>query len=126
MKLLDISKHPGAYGILGASFGGLMSIYTGLRIPEIFGNVLSQSAVFEFEGRDFAAVDLIKHRHAPSINIWMDAGRLEWLLEDNRRMQPLLQEKGYQVIYREFNGGHNFTAWRNDIWRGLEALFPLG
>ena len=124
LKLLDISKHPGAYGILGASFGGLMSIYTGLRMPEIFGNVLSQSAVFEFEGRDFAAVDLIKHGHAHSINIWMDAGRLEWLLEDNRRMQPLLQEKGYQVTYREFNGGHNFTAWRNDIWRGLEVMFP--
>jgi enterochelin esterase family protein len=76
------------------------------------------------EGRDFAAVDLIKHGHARDINIWMDAGKLEWLLKDNRRMQPILKKKGYNVIYREFSAGHNYTAWRDDVWRGLEALFP--
>jgi enterochelin esterase family protein len=124
LNLLDIKRHPGAYGVLGASFGGLMSVYTGLRMPEIFGNVLSQSGVFGFEGRDFAAVDLIRHRQAREIKIWMDAGKLEWLLKDNRRMQPLLKEKGYNVTYCEYTGGHNFTAWRNDIWRGLEAMFP--
>jgi enterochelin esterase-like enzyme len=126
LNLLDIKKHPGAYGILGASFGGLMSMYTGLRMPDIFGNVLSQSAVFEMEGRDFAAVDLIRHGHAQDINIWMDAGKLEWLLKDNRRMQPILKEKGYKVVYREFTAGHNYTAWRDNIWRGLETMFPYG
>jgi len=121
---LDIKKHPGAYGILGASFGGLMSVYTGLRLPDIFGNVLSQSAVFEMEGRDFAAVDLIKYAHANNIKIWMDAGKLEWLLKDNRRMQPIFRENGYNVIYREFAAGHNYTAWRDDIAHGLESMFP--
>jgi len=124
LNLLDIKKHPGAYGILGASFGGLMSVYTGLRLPDIFGNVLSQSAVFEMEGRDFAAVDLIRHGHARNIKIWMDAGKLEWLLKDNRRMQPILKENGYHVIYREFAAGHNYTAWRDHISYGLEVLFP--
>ena len=124
LNLLGIKKHPGAYGILGASFGGLMSVYTGLRMPDIFGNVLSQSGVFEMGGRDFAAVDLIRHRHANNIKIWMDAGKLEWLLKDNRRMQPILKENGYNVIYREFTAGHNYTAWRDDIAHGLEALFP--
>jgi enterochelin esterase family protein len=125
LNLLDIEENPGAYGVLGASLGGLMSIYTGLRMPEVFGNVLSQSGVFEFEGRDFAAVDLIRHSHGRNIKIWMDVGKLEWLLEDNRRMQPLLRDKGYQVIYREFSGGHNYTSWRDDIWRGLEEMFSL-
>ena len=124
LNLLNIKKHPGAYGILGASFGGLMSVYTGLRMPDIFGNVLSQSAVFEMGGRDFAAVDLIRHGHARDIKIWMDAGKLEWLLKDNRRMQPVLKENGYHVIYREFSAGHNYTAWRDDISYGLEAMFP--
>jgi len=123
LNLVDIRQNPGAYGVLGASFGGLMSIYTGLRMPEIFGKVIAQSAVFEFEGRDFAAVDLIKYGHSRRIRIWMDAGRLEWLLEDNRRMQPILKESGYDVTYREFTGGHNYTAWRDDVWRGLEAMF---
>jgi enterochelin esterase family protein len=100
-------------------------MYTGLRMPEVFGKVLSQSGVFEMEGRDFAAVDLIRHGQANQLNIWMDAGKLEWLLEDNRRVHTLLAEKHYQVTYREFTGGHCYTAWRDNVWRGLEALFPV-
>jgi enterochelin esterase family protein len=39
-------------------------------------------------------------------------------------MYALLKEKGYNVAYREFTAGHNYTAWRDDVWRGLEAMFP--
>jgi len=125
LNLLDIKKQPGAYGVLGASAGGLMSMYTGLRMPDIFGKVLSQSGVSALNGRDFATVDLVRHKHARDIKIWMDAGKLEFLLEDNRRMSALLEENDYQVTYREFSGGHSFTAWRDDIWHGLEAMFPI-
>ena len=75
--------------------------------------------------REVAAVDLVRHQHAHNIKIWMDVGRMDELLEDNRKMSALLQDKGYQVTYREFSGGHNYTAWRDDLWRGLEELFPL-
>ncbi|MEW6031070.1 MAG: alpha/beta hydrolase-fold protein [Chloroflexota bacterium] len=122
LKLLDIQKQPGAFGVLGASFGGLMSVYTGLRMPEIFGRVLSQSPVFETEGRDFAAVDLI--RHAPARpKIYMDVGALDFLLEDNRRMLPLLRERGFDLTYHEYGGAHNYTSWRDQIHIGLERMF---
>jgi enterochelin esterase family protein len=39
-------------------------------------------------------------------------------------MRDLLTEAGYTLTYREYNGGHNYTAWREEVWRGLEALFP--
>lgn len=123
LNLLDVTKHPGAYGVLGASFGGLMSMYTGLRMSEIFGKVISQSGVFESEGRDFVAVDLIRSRQSRKIKIWMDIGRFDWLLEDNRRLQPLLLENGYDVAYREFSGGHNYTCWRDEVWIALEHHF---
>jgi len=124
LNLLNIEKHPGAYGVLGASLSGTMSLYTGLRMPEIFGKVLSQSGAFAIESLDFAAVDLVKHGQAHDINIWMDVGRLDELLQDNRGMHALLEEKGYQVTFREFTAGHCYTAWRDDIWRGLEVMFP--
>ncbi|MBI5933223.1 MAG: esterase family protein [Chloroflexi bacterium] len=124
LKLLDIKKHPGAFGVLGASFGGLMSVYTGLRLPDIFGRVLSQSAVFETEGRDFVAVDLI--RHAPARpKIHMDCGRMDFLIEDNRRMIPLLRERGFDLTYHEYGGAHNYTSWRDNIHLGLEEMFGL-
>jgi enterochelin esterase family protein len=94
-------------------------------MQEIFGKVLSQSGVFSLEGRDLAVVDLVRYRHAPIMKIWMDVGLMDGLLEDNRRMALLLHEKGYNVTYREFAGGHNYTSWRDDIWRGLEEMFPF-
>lgn len=124
LRLLNIDQHPGAYGVLGASASGLMSMYTGLRMPEIFGTVLCQAGVYSWEGRDFAAVDLVNYGHARNLKIWMDVGTLDELLEDNRRMVALLDKRQYNVSYREFSAGHNYTAWRNDIWRGLEEMFP--
>ncbi len=122
MNLLDVKKEPGAFGVLGASFGGLMAMYTGLRLPEIFGRVLSQSAVFETEGRDFVAVELI--RHAPARpRIYMDVGTLDFLLEDNRRILPLLRERGFDVTYHEYGGAHNYTSWRDHVDVGLERMF---
>jgi enterochelin esterase-like enzyme len=125
LNLMDVAKHRGAYGVLGASFGGLMSMYTGLRMSETFGKVISQSGVFGSEKRDFVAVDLIKHQQAHDIKIWMDIGHFDWLLEDNRRLQPILHENRYDVTYREFSGGHNYTCWRDEVWRGLEHLFGM-
>lgn len=125
LRLLDIEEHPGAYGVLGASAGGLMSMYTGFRMPEIFGKVICQSGVFGLDGRDFAVVDLIRYGQARELKIWMDVGTLDELLEDNRRMVALLNKRQYNVTYREFAAGHNYTAWRDDVWRGLEALFPI-
>jgi enterochelin esterase family protein len=124
LNLLDIDDHPGAYGVLGASLSGTMSMYTGLRMPDVFGKVLSQAGAYTIESRDFAVVDLARQGQAHNVNIWMDIGRLDFLLEDNRRMHELLQEKNYKVSCREFSGGHNYTSWRNDIWRGLEVMFP--
>ena len=123
LNLLDTAKHSGSYGVLGASFGGLMSMYTGLRMPEIFGKVISQSGVFESEGRDFAAVDMVRAKQSREIKIWMDVGLYDWLLEDNRRLQPILRENGYDVTYQEFSGGHNYTCWRNEVWIALEQMF---
>ncbi len=122
LNLLDLKRHPGAFGVLGASFGGLMAIYTGLRMPEIFGRVLSQSAVFETESRDFVAVELI--RHAPARpRIYMDVGRLDFLLQDNRRIAPLLRAHGFDLTWHEYGGAHNYTSWRDHVHLGLEKMF---
>ena len=61
--------------------------------------------------------------HAP-LKIWMDVGTFDFLLDSNRRLHGQLAERGYQVRYREHNGGHNYTSWRNGLDRGLEWLFP--
>jgi enterochelin esterase-like enzyme len=124
LNLLDIKKQPGAYGVLGSSLGGTMSMYTGLRMPDVFGKIMSQSGAFTYPSREFSVVDLARNRQANDIQIWMDVGKLDFLLEDNRQMYSLLKDNEYNVTYREYAGAHNHTAWRNDNWRGLEMMFP--
>jgi len=123
LNLVDVHQKPSAYGIMGASMGGLMALYTGLRLPEVFGKVLSQSGAFSFPEHEFITSDIVRHLPKPNIDVWMDVGALEGLLDCNRQMHALLKEKGYRVTYREYPGGHNYTAWRDDLSRGLEALF---
>ena len=39
LNLVDETREPGVHGVLGASLGGLIALYTGLRAPEVFGHV---------------------------------------------------------------------------------------
>jgi enterochelin esterase family protein len=125
LNLADLEAHPGAYGVLGASMGGLAALYTVLRAPTVFGHAVSQSGAFALGalGREPVVVDLVRHVPPPRVKVWLDVGTYEQLLPANQRMYVLLHDRGYDVTYHEYHGGHNYTAWRDDVWRGLEALY---
>ncbi|MBW4438801.1 MAG: hypothetical protein KME04_16810 [Pleurocapsa minor GSE-CHR-MK-17-07R] len=123
---VDTKRHPGAWGVMGASMGGLMALYTGLRMHEQFGHVLSQSGAFEFGmevPRPHPVFDLVSRGDKLPLKIYQDVGTMEWLLDCNRRMHDALQKKQYDVAYHEFNAGHNYTAWSNTLARALTALY---
>ena len=90
-QLSLISPNGGAYGVVGASLGGLMALYTGMRLPNLFGKVISQSGAFTFSEYESVVVDLVRHKPRPKIDIWMDAGLYDWLLESNEQMHTLLK-----------------------------------
>jgi enterochelin esterase-like enzyme len=125
LNVMEIAENKASYGVLGASMGGLMAIYTALRFPEIFGKVISQSGAFSFGRHDAVIFELIKRFDLHSTKIWMDVGVYDFvhLLEANRRLHPLLVERGYDVTYQEYPAGHNYSAWRDEVWQGLEVLF---
>lgn len=124
LQLIDEASQPGVHGVLGASLGGLMALYLGLRAPHVFGHVLSQSGAFAIPDLgDMAVFDLARASKGKPLSVWMDCGIFERLLEGNRRMLPVLQDAGHRVQYREYPAGHNYPAWREDVWRGLEWLY---
>lgn len=125
LRLIDEASQPGVHGVLGASLGGLMALYLGLRAPHVFGHVLSQSGAFAIPDLgDMAVFDLARTSSGKPLSVWMDCGIFERLLDGNRRMLPVLQEAGHRVHSREYPAGHNYPAWRDDVWRGLEWLYP--
>jgi enterochelin esterase family protein len=125
LRLVDERRKPGAHGILGASLGGLMALYVGLRAPHIFGHVLSQSGAFAIpDWPDFVVFDLVRAARSQRLSVWMDCGSFERLIPGNERMHPVLKEAGHRVLYQQYSGGHNYPAWRDSVWRGLEWLYP--
>jgi enterochelin esterase-like enzyme len=127
LNLLDYKKHTGSWGVMGASMGGLMSLYTGLRLPNIFGKVLSQAGAYWqrgiFSGEDMLIKQMIQHLPKAELKIWQDVGTFDFLLEENRVLNTLLKKKGYKVQYKEYSAGHNYTAWRNALPEALSYLF---
>jgi enterochelin esterase-like enzyme len=57
------------------------------------------------------------------MRFYFDVGRLEPILDVNRRVRALLAEKGYAVVYRESEAGHNFTTWRDGLADAYVALW---
>ena len=123
---LNLTTCPGAFGVLGASMGGLMAVYTGFRLPDLFGKVYSQSGSFAYGGNEKAIFPLVENSPQQKINLYLEAGKFEYtgLIEANHRMQTLLAQKGYKHSYLEYPAGHNYPAWRDRVADGLVWLFP--
>ncbi|MFJ7244040.1 enterochelin esterase [Kitasatospora sp. NPDC098652] len=115
--------------IAGQSAGGLTAAFAAFRRPDRFGNVLSQSGSFwwpdetefdegsEWLTRRFAAEPRREAR------FYVEVGLQEWmLLTQNRHLRDVLTARGYEVEYREFNGGHDYACWRGGLADGLAHL----
>ena len=111
---------------MGASMGGLMALYTALRLPHIFGRTLCQSGAYAFDNFDTVIFDLVRHSDTKNVRIWMDAGLYDFksLLAANRRMQDLLAKHNFTFEYREYPAGHNYPAWHDELWQRPELSVP--
>ncbi len=125
--------------IAGLSAGGFAAAYIGLKHPEVFGNVLSQSGAFwwsprhkEGEEPNWLAREYIA-KPRESIRFYLEAGQFEndirgtggQILETNRHLRDVLRAKGYTVFYHEFPGGHDYLTWRGSFADGLLALIGI-
>ncbi len=122
--------------VAGQSFGGLASLYAGLRWPERFGAVISQSGSFWWPRRDLLQLStlpddacwLMRQMEEQQLGahgrlqVFMEAGVHEKLIHQvSDRMAALLRESGHQVQYRVVEGGHDALCWRGGLLEGLQA-----
>jgi enterochelin esterase-like enzyme len=118
---LSIERNPARTVVAGSSLGGLAAAFCGLRRPDLFGLVLSQSGAYqlaEFRGPALFAVE----EHVP-LRFYMEVGSFEGRqIPANLHMRDVLLAKGYQVDYQTFPGGHDYFWWRETIADGLISL----
>ncbi len=111
--------------LLGASLGGVISYWTALKYPDVFARIGGQSSAFWIDNeREVAALAALPLYNAQRpLKFYLDVGRLESILEVNRRVRVMLAGKGYPVAYHENEAGHNWTSWRDQLADAYLALW---
>lgn len=115
-------------GVMGASMGGLISWHLGVTHPEVFGRVASQSGAFAHRPVHGSEATSASPRLR---KLYLDVGLFDLshpqepsFLQASRELAGALHEQGLDLLYREFPGGHSWTAWRDQLPILLEFLFP--
>ena len=131
-----IRPGPESVVVAGSSAGGFTSTFCAFVHPEAIGNVLSQSGAYWIT-KDWQTVrvpyprdtgmmiDEFKKSPRLPIRFYLEVGRYDRgaaLLGSNRELRDVLQLKGYDVDYREFDGGHEYVSWRGSLPDGLISL----
>ncbi len=133
-----VSQDLADHYVAGASYGGLAAMWFGFRLPHVFGNVISQAASLWWgpgfrmdrprSAGGYTPEWLIdQYRAAPRLPVrfWMEIGLMEHpglMIEPNRRMKALLEEKGCDLTYSEPCGGHDTALWRGTLGNALAHM----
>ena len=138
----NFTADPSLTVVGGLSLGAVAAMCAALHHPEAFGNVLSQSGAFWWKppqddgssspgtesepnwmARKFAATPKLPLR------LYLCAGTEEidfstggGIVFFNRGLRDVLRAKGYDVVYQEFAGDHDYLGWRGTLPDGLITL----
>jgi enterochelin esterase family protein len=115
-------------GIAGLSMGGGQALTIGLTHQDLFHYILGYSAAVS--GQFMDAEDEFKDvlRNPAAINaklrlLWLSCGRQDFLYQANRQLADTLNAKGVKLKYRETEGAHVWSVWRNNLNESVPMLF---
>ncbi len=110
--------------LLGASLGGVQSMWTYLKYPELFSRVGGQSSAFWIDDERTVKALMNFDLDNPKLaaRFYLDAGTIGDAHESNRRVATMLRARGANVTYKETPAGHNWTAWRDRLADAFIAL----
>lgn len=124
--------------VAGYSAAGLGATYAAFAHPAVFGNVLAQSGAFwrGFDGEGASEMQWLAARFAETsrrdTRFSLEVGGAETreaggsgvsILQANRHLRDVLEQKGYDVTYVEVPGAqHEYGHWKAAFGAALTAL----
>jgi enterochelin esterase-like enzyme len=118
-----VRKDAASRAIAGLSMGGGQSSRIGLGHPELFQWVGAFSAaVRDVETNKPIQKFLSDPKKANQLKLlWIGCGKDDFLLDANKKLVALLEEKGIHHTFRLSEGDHSWPVWR----RYLNEMAPL-
>jgi predicted alpha/beta superfamily hydrolase len=113
----------------GSSLGGLVSLYLGLKRPDVFGSVASMSPSVWWDSRMILGMlDRFDSRERP--RVWLDIGGREGAeaLSDARTLRERMKAMGWNEgsfrYFEDRRADHSEASWAKRVRNVLEFLFP--
>jgi len=123
-------RGPSSRGIMGASYGGLISTYIAYNRSDVFGMCAGQSSYFS--AHNDLMINVIRDGPKKDIRFYVDCGTFETIVsgisgfvDASRRMRDAMLAKGYDLMYQEFHEGHSWGNWRARIEDILKFFFRI-
>ncbi|MDP2424493.1 MAG: alpha/beta hydrolase-fold protein [Bacteroidales bacterium] len=119
-KQLNISSDPMQRAVLGASYGGNISLVLATRHPQLFGKVAAQSGYVQP-----SLYSYVRNEDRVPLSIYLDMGiyDIPVLIPLMHDFAHLINPKSHQVWYREISQGHSWGSWRDHLAEVLEYFF---
>jgi len=129
-----VSRDPARRAVIGASRGGLISVYIACRRPDCYGLVGSYSGATRFA--DYRVERELETAPPRAARFYLVAGLYErclnqphgapggpWdLLDNQRRLAAILARLGIAHEAHEYPDGHNWGFWADHLAEGLAWL----
>ncbi len=120
------SGKPADRAIVGLSMGGGHSLGIGLTHPELFQWVGAFSAAVpaeNLEAKFSALLAAAKKKQASPKLLWIAIGKDDFLLKRNDEFRAWLEKNQVPFTYKQTDGGHEWTCWREYIEDFLQLTF---
>ncbi len=117
-------------GLGGSSLGGLLTLYLGLKYPNVFSRLMAMSPSVWWD--HWWILKFVQQLRAkPTTRIWLDIGTKEGKFTPGvvRQLRDLLLLRGWRLDadlkFMEIRGGqHTEAAWAKRVEPALRFLFP--
>jgi enterochelin esterase family protein len=130
-----VSLDPARRAVIGASLGGLISVYIAQQWPDVYGLVGSYSGATRYD--DYQVERELEAAPPCAARFYLVAGLYErclnhphgapggpWdLLDNQRRLAAVLARLGTAHSAHEYPDGHNWGFWADHLPEGLAWLF---
>ncbi len=126
IPMIDSTYHTRATaegrGIMGASLGGAISLYAGVKAPGYFRYIAGQSSAIWIENQKI--VTLFREGNLPALTVYLDWGTFEPGMEEvHQQLIQILKNNGHRVTYAVFPEGHSWGNWRAHIDNILKTFW---
>jgi predicted alpha/beta superfamily hydrolase len=114
----------------GASLGGIVSLYLGLKYPEVFGKLVVMSPSVWWDDKVIVG-EVRRITTRPASRIWLDVGTAEpaSMVANTKELRQALVRKGWtlgaDLAYFELRGGtHDEPSFARRAGDMLKYMFP--